>query len=506
MVRRRHIGAATLLTALATSAGAFPAHAAADPQLVMTPPATLSLLPESGESWNGTLQFGFGQSGPGTVRNRHFTFDATALRGIADFHSSNCTAKDLVFTCETSQAPGESELLPMIWLTAVPGTAVGATGALHITESADDAASVSADTQVTVGGPRLVVGQGPDQVTAKVGDTLARTVDVTNTGSLPATQLVVTVEAAAGLRLQREYGNCAYAGGGDPAARWPAAGTAICTIDSTVAPGETVHLDPLHFGVTSAAWKSDVRIHVKPAADPYVAALRKSFDYTPGTGPHLTAGRPEAPTPPVAPPADLDAQGGAGQFTVTTDSRGRLALTGIWAPRAGTLDGTLTVDLRNEGPAGLTGLLFNTLPDVFFTVPDGVDVIRSDGEFCSSIDQYDGVPLRAIDCNLDEWMPPGYHKTFTFTVKKTVPGGSIKLQLSNPQRLGQDAPILSGWEIDGSRDTAVVDLPSSPSASPSTSTSTSASTSASASPGTSAPTGAAAAPVAATSAAGTPRA
>ncbi|MFE6050545.1 hypothetical protein ACFQ6N_07320 [Kitasatospora sp. NPDC056446] len=350
----RPLGAAAALTlALALTGVAGLPVAAADggTDLSFEGPSAVSLDTAPDSQGTAGLDLSLRKSGPGQPQGLEVAYDTRDLAGVADL-AVGCPAADTVYRCEQQTVNGTAGLAGFPRLTVAKDAAAGAKGVLHITVTGTDVKEVSTDVDVYVGGPALTPVASFDPVTVEPGGVAGRGLEITNKGEQPAQRVVLEITVGKGLKPAGSFGNCEQ---GEPRAGTdltPGVLGMICTIDSPIAPGETVKLDPVPFKAGSTEYEPlvEYRVLANREGD---GLMRQQYDLKPGKGARLTLGTPEVPvTDPGGPNVTLPA-GPYYSFTMRfavglgTDH----AALGRWTPQGDGRSGTLRVGVRNNGPA-----------------------------------------------------------------------------------------------------------------------------------------------------------
>ncbi|WP_370217658.1 hypothetical protein [Kitasatospora sp. GAS1066B] len=394
--RRATAAGATALTALLTAGlTALPAHADSGQLQLFVPgsvqvPMTAPADPASDP--NSMVLVNVGRTGTDTVHNAQVAFDTSGLANVAAFHVQDnpgtpCSTKATVVTCAAGDLSYPSiNITEHFWLTAATGVKPGTSGVLHVTESAPGMTSVSHDVKVSAGGPDLKVKDLGQVTHAKPGGTLSPVIEVANLGQLPTTKLVVEMTATDGLELKQRAANCEYAdrkeivysGPGAPANQnRPAATDVICYVDATVAPGEVYKIDPIQFGVSPTAYATFSDIEVFTSEDaPFSQApqWRANESFRAGTSAPLMAAKTVDAALLSAPRHTYDNQA---HLEVAVDNTADFVALGNWAPQAGGKQGTLSVGLRNDGPASIIyGRSGEDAADIRVVLPQGVTATK----------------------------------------------------------------------------------------------------------------------------------
>ncbi|MFI9784533.1 LPXTG cell wall anchor domain-containing protein [Kitasatospora sp. NPDC051984] len=440
------VAAAAILALVST-----PAQAADDLRLDVQSAVSIPAAPDSGDATAYQLSLNSrGTLTGSSPRDIVLTFDATGLAGIATFApdtawDAKCTTAGQVYTCTYRQYPTpqhpdfNSQFHPV--LKALKGAPQGTAGHLKISQGWVDGQPNSVDVAVYAGGPKLELDAALDRDPANVGkpgSTVKQSLKVTNNGTLESGQLVVSAELGPGLSFKQKFANCSY---GTPVDSSPPASrrsAAICTINTSVKPGQTVTIDPFEATVDADALYPDIEFDVLPRADVGLEYLRGAHRFTPasGSGPRLTAGGlPEDPAAKPGPP-NLDRAHNRAIVQYRVDSHADLSSWAVWAPTDGGKKGTLKVTAHSNGPASVDYLRSgNTIAEFLVTLPSGVTVAGKLPDGCFVRDQHPNV----VACNLPMWLASGEDKSFDLPLAVSDPaaGPTAAIALTTEQ---------GGWE------------------------------------------------------------
>lgn len=159
---------------------------------------------------------------PVSLRNVRMVVDTAELSGFADLAvlsydpqgipspAKYCTTAGTLLTCDLGDRSVNGWLA---WLTvqARPGAALGRSGRLKVTVSADGLAPLVATPKITVAEDvDLAVRVGRTPVSSERGRGVTVPIQVVNMGQKPVGGVVLRVEAREGLRLAGRYTNCGY--------------------------------------------------------------------------------------------------------------------------------------------------------------------------------------------------------------------------------------------------------------------------------------------------------
>lgn len=287
--------------------------------------------------------------------------DARDLAGVAAVTADDprCTAAGRVVTCvdtEESQPPYVD-----FTVRADPGAAVGATGTLTYTVSAEHGTGATARAKVVVGVPELTVGKVPDVTHAGIGSRIELPLRLRNTGDLATDRrIMLRWEEVGGLVFDRKFSNCAYGDGDDPVEPGSQA-SVTCVFTAPVAAGATVEL--------SSPLTATVGARVLTAVTDYSAELLKPGVEPGGGSDHGTG--PELTLVPASGPGSGFESGATGQVRVSADSSADLAATAAVTPRRTGGEWTLTLNAVNHGPASAYGVGAASVALVDVVLPKG---------------------------------------------------------------------------------------------------------------------------------------
>lgn len=324
----------------------------------------------------------------GHVPSATLTVDVSGLAGVADVTwPKECTVSGTIGTCTITHVEDFGQ--PPTWLglglSAAAGAKDGAKGTIGLKATAPGLNSYTTSADVSVGsGADMVIQQLGEVTHAKIGSTLTAPIRWANTGNETAPSTVLTLQTIAGLEFTHRYSNCRYSKPDGPLA-WV---TASCTIDTPLAPGDALELDPqvaLH--VTKEAYYTLMTAQVLPPGQ-QTDATRAAKSGTLGTGPRLTAKKIPASTV-TAHVTDINPSDSYTEFQVHADSHAHFSAIGadVKGDKGQTVP--LTVGMRNNGPAlifdrsGGDGVdtLVVTLPagTTVTSVPDGCHLVQKGG-------------------------------------------------------------------------------------------------------------------------------
>ncbi|MEV4556742.1 hypothetical protein AB0K51_07060 [Kitasatospora sp. NPDC049285] len=450
--RSRTLGPAAALAALALGGAAVPARAA-DPAPTLTAPAAVAVDPAatSVDHGSGFTTVDLKLTLPGTTHPTRAVFrvDLTPLAGVASVRTPDgCTLAMQVLTCgQHWLVDGTSTQQLALYAPAGGGTA-GATAVLHVTAAAGSGTTAS-DTKVTLGGSRLAFTAVPTGTGLRPGDSWTPDLTLTNKGQLPASRLYFTFTGGMDLTFAPRFSNCEYGTDGDGGQ------VVICTVGSTVAPGESVHLDPIALHVDTTAYTAYEDVAVDTTAPDRTGPLSR-YHFTPGPAgsPRLTVGKPETPT---APGGALDLHRGNGTgLTAQVANSADFAAFGAWAPDTAKRQGKLSVGMTSSGPAAIRWRGGGEPAHVRVELPKTARVVAAP-DACRLADPAPSASLDRYDCATGSVIPSGYFVLFDFTVEADpAAGGSAVVTLPSIGQDGRDGG--KPWDPDKANDTATVAL------------------------------------------------
>ncbi|WP_405017979.1 hypothetical protein OHV05_14270 [Kitasatospora sp. NBC_00070] len=468
----RPFGIAAAL-ALAVTGVALPASAASDLSLRLEAPAAVSIDPTAkpDPQSGGNLSLNIGRVGKEAAKDVVVSYDTRDLTGVAELTlAGQCTLAGTVHTCK-QWMPLDYDRINLTenpTLTGAKDAKLGAKGVLHVKATSSNAKEAVQDVEVFLGGPKLELKELPELRDVKVGSTVSTPIEITNKGSLPANRVIVTMYATEGLTFKQRFGNCEY--GVDSGNEWTDSAGMICTVDTAVAPGETVKLDPVQFGVTSTAIYAFAHFQILANLEAGTDWLRSSYDFKPGTGPRLTfVGRPEAPVATVGGP-NVDENHGDriqnnAELTVHADNSADFAALAQWTPAAGGRTGKLTVGMLNSGPGSVYDRSGGeSAPSVQVVLPKGVTATTVP-EKCRPGGSANGEQVKGqgyYTCATGFWVPNGSRFAFEFALALTpeAVNSTASFSLQNTQSSyepGHPAAVMS-WDKNPANDLGSVQL------------------------------------------------
>jgi hypothetical protein len=412
------VAAAVAVIALGTGAGAWAdgtdqvtIRVMADPQTYFvpshgdtgyTPPFGVALASGSTDSTGGELD----------IKGATAAFDLSALNGVDVAVASGaqgCTLKDLVATCPLGDFYQRTELAP-VTLTARAGTPVGDAGALTMTVTAGNAATVTRTTQVIVGRPGFSVLPGV------TGELTAGSAGVApafgNRGDVAVTQ-GITLRINGSAPTTREFGNCRYNSADRPT-------VAECDFTVTLAPGQAFRTDQqVTFTAPQNAPTLSIGYDVWPTGNPPDWAGSLPADAPRGTGGPLTltATGEAALVPGTGYSAHYTAPGGdktdyaATPFTI----EGKVGQTlDVQVP--------YPTDNRDDGPVVVKDPQVVTMPAGTHVVVPGPDE-ESEAAYCTPVSG------QTVSCRFG---PDGFGQILRVHIDKKVAGASGTIEVVPP--------------------------------------------------------------------------
>lgn len=245
MRKRISLWAATGLVAVGLAA--TPAHAA-DPVFTLTSPSAIGLRPypaQGGEAQKTTVEFRVDNTnaepfaGPST-----FTIDLRGLKGVAavslneDHGATDCKLTADAVTCTESYLWPHDSVIAALDVSAAKDAKAGTTAGLTMTGTAAGATFRAATTNLTVGGPDLVLDDAGLRAQMRPGGTQALPIVFSNTGTESAQGLSLVLRTTRGMGLVEQYDNCSYSEDGGARDSWGAGwGTTVCTLDDEIETG-----------------------------------------------------------------------------------------------------------------------------------------------------------------------------------------------------------------------------------------------------------------------------
>ncbi|MFI1527860.1 peptidase [Streptomyces griseus] len=385
--------AATGLLAAATLAGtAAPAHAADLPVLVLGGPAETALYPypRSGEPERSTV--GFTVDNPGGEEGDEddeteftVTFDLSGLAGVADAavgESADCEVTGARAVCtDRGIRPGLRGIGDLL-LTAAEGSEEGDTGTITVTGRSKGATFTPFTTEVTVGGPDLVMEELPFKERTKPGDKQQAPITFTNRGTRDAEGVLLGLVYSRGLDIPERYSNCAYTED-DTGPRGSGRTTVLCSVPGSFEVGATYTLEtPLTIEATTRAYQDTFVYSIHEDGADRRGDRRAGAPFERGGGSVLRAVPAKAPKPgaAVARGGDLAPWDNQHEADFRTENTADFVAYGDRV--SGAEGSTVKADLgfRNEGPAWIGHLRSGeAVATLDFTVPRGATVTAKPG-------------------------------------------------------------------------------------------------------------------------------
>ncbi|MFJ8040684.1 hypothetical protein ACIRBX_09305 [Kitasatospora sp. NPDC096147] len=466
----RSFGLASTL-ALAAVGTVTPASASADIKLKLYGPSAVSIDPAAPADpmSSGNLGLDIGRTGTAAANDVVVTYDVKDLAGIATLKlSDQCTVSGTLYSCKR-WSPLEYDRINLTdngHLLAAKGAKIGSKGVLHVTAAAGNAAGAKLDVEVYVGGPVLEVKQLQVIENAAIGSTVETRLEITNKGTLPANRVIISSYATESLSYEQRFGNCEFGSAKSFAGMeedWPPSTALLCTVNTAIAPGETVRTDPLRFKVGPSARYDFVSFSALANQEEKDSWLRSSYDLKPASGPHLTFGKPEVPVAEVGGP-NIDENHSGKNYTeleVTADSNADFEALAGWTPAGGGATGTLTVGLLNHGPAAILDRSGGeAMPSVEFTLPAGVKATKVP-ENCHEATGPGAVPGN-FSCYHGSWAGSGMRATFDFPLQVPADARAKKFVVSLQNSTSKYEPghpsAVMGWDKNPGNDLVEISL------------------------------------------------
>ncbi|MFD8481272.1 hypothetical protein [Kitasatospora sp. NPDC059673] len=438
------VAAAAILALTST-----PALAADELQFDVPSAVSVPAVPDSGDATAYQLIFNsLGTFTGSSARDIVYTYDATGLAGIAAFapdteSGAKCTSAGQVFTCTYRQYPSQQhpdfshQFHPV--LTGLKGAPQGTAGHLKISQGWVDGPITSTDVAVYAGGPKLEFKTGADQGHkfdgGKPGSTIRQPLELTNNGTLASGRLVIAAQLSPGLKFKQHYANCSYGKPVDTSGTFGLTEAAICTINTSVKPGQTVTVAPMEIAVGADALYPDVEYQALPGEyDSELQYLHRGYTFTPATnsGTRLVTDVPEQEGTKPGPPNVGPYSRSAVILQYRVDSHADLSSWAVWVPTDGGKKGILKVRAHSDGPASV-GYLRSGSPvaEFLLTPPSGVTVAGKLPDGCFVRDQHPDV----VACNLPEWLAGGEDKVFDVPLAVSAPatGPVVAIALTTAQ-------------------------------------------------------------------------
>ncbi|MDJ0383401.1 peptidase [Streptomyces sp. G-G2] len=337
--------------------------AAAEPVFPLTGPSEIGLRlhpgTPTGVAKESLLAFSLDSPAAADGFQGTFTFavDLGRLTGVADVReapSANpaCARTVTTLICEVTGTAGARPGFQLL-LGAARGGADGAHGALTVTGSVKGATITPVTTEVTVGGPDLVMEKLPLTADLVTGQKQPVPLAFANTGNRAAHGVVLELAATRGMEFLEAYDNCTTRGGGVTA-------VTRCTFEGDFGPGEQYELaDPLTLRATARAYEDQLGYGIyetgsRPDTGSALSAPAAGTAGTAGSSgaPGSTGKKLAVKKRTVAKKAtDLEPGDNRREFAFRTANTADFAATG--ATLQGKAGQTVTADLgfRSQGPA-----------------------------------------------------------------------------------------------------------------------------------------------------------
>lgn len=344
-------------------------------------PASLAVqpYPKSGEPQTSTLSV-WADNPSEDLENGSFngyytvTFDLSGLKDVVDVEfgetgSANCEVRENVAVCEDFGVwPGRNSVADLE-LTAAPDSANGDSGTMKVTAEAEGATFTSYSTEISVGGPDLVVERLPDMQDLKPGDEYAAPIAFANNGTQSADGVLLSLRVTHGLAFSDRYGNCEYSEGEGPGSA--PASLALCRFEGTFEPGSVHALEePFGFEATDRALIDIATYRVDADGPGARTALQGEASWTRGSGPELKLKERAGLRA-----ADLDPWNNFGEMTVRTENTADFAMYGDSVDGAEGETVKAEVGFKNNGPAWVAALRSGEpIATVDVRVPEGATV------------------------------------------------------------------------------------------------------------------------------------
>ncbi|MGW2282979.1 LPXTG cell wall anchor domain-containing protein [Streptomyces sp. NPDC001770] len=343
------------------------AHAESGPALTLQADHSKVGLPQpAGRGDSPQIGWGLAGEAPGgsTAEDVVVKVDVSGISGFADVTGLPCV-DDICSWPSRDIAPGESTG-GIVDVNAKPGAALGTAGTARLFATSSNAGITETTVKVTVGAVDLGIARIPDTKDAAPGSTLAAPITVSNSGSLTADAVNLSLAATPGLVFAEKFSNCVYGTStGIPSAHGHELDTAVCRITTPVEPGKAYRLSSrfgIEVGRTALYEFVDYRIEAASTSVPTAAA---------SDGPVL--GLVENGTPPVV-------RTDHAQWQIDADNTADIELTGSTA-NAGPGDETvLTTKVRNNGPATFNLLSSDVQIGVRIEIPKGTTAVKIPSE------------------------------------------------------------------------------------------------------------------------------
>ncbi|MFJ5547376.1 hypothetical protein [Streptomyces sp. NPDC093225] len=428
------LGPSVTATAAQASAPAAARPApAAEPPIRLEAPATNVAL---GGRWQ-LLDVLY--DNPGADYPDPFTVTAD-FAGIAGFakaefeepEQEDCKVTGTKVTCTGSAVlrGGARGRLATIVVRTLPGAKVGDRGTVKISAHVRGRTVKGVDARVEAGGPDLEMKMPDHDPRPEPGARIPLPFTLTNKGTEPVTDVLLTAEATYGLKLGLDHRNCAYRRGpmdyvgGEDAyldALMNMSATYQCRIKGTFLPGRSYRL-ALPAGIRVAAYASGserffLRVDEDNAGNR--TAWRGGRTVRTGTGPELKFKTVAVAAPTGVGDTGRDTNRYNSHYFGTVSVAGGADFAAVGTTVRGGAGTTVraTVKLRNQGPA-----YFLSAREVqgILKLPKGVSVVKADPA-CRPRERADGTVAyhwcEVVPPGGRIFVKPGDEFAYTFTLK-----------------------------------------------------------------------------------------
>ncbi|MEV7417856.1 peptidase [Streptomyces sp. NPDC089919] len=374
-MRRISLLAAAGLVALGLTT---PAQAAGTPDYVVGGLSEVALRPYAASGTAKAARADFTVETPtskGFSGRYALTFDLSALKGIADVTAedgADCARDGARLVCTGYEIPPGLTGVVSLQLKAAKGSKKGQHGAIKVTGKAPGITFKPFTSNVTVGGPDLVMQRLKLKNTMKVGQRQATPIAFANKGTRAAKGVVLELMHSRGLEFVEKYDNCAYRP--DRSADGRGFGTTVCTFTGSFDAGYLYELDaPLHLRATSRAWYDVFLYKIREAGPADRSALRA----TGAAGAHRLELK-RAPATPAGYGAggDLDPGDNEREADFKTPNTADFAATALALKGKAGETVKASVGFRNRGPAWIYYRSAESIALVDFKVPAGARVTK----------------------------------------------------------------------------------------------------------------------------------
>lgn len=377
---RARFGAAVIAVALAALASATPAFA--DDQASLGGATSPDVKVATGGPGKPIAIYVYGEH----AVHPKLTIDASGLKGVAtpSFDDQACTtgSDSTKATCDLPDEDSLMELLP-IFVQPKQGAAVGASGTISFTTSADNVSPETWTTTVTLadGVDMWVMPGDPKPEPHQPGDAVQMPVAFFNAGNRTVNGVRVTFTVDSAL-IPEQYDDCQYSDASRTGAH-----LVVCDIPEIFQPGDGV-FGMFNLTVAKDAYgRADVDQYVEGSDEP--STLSKVKLTRPSTGRHLVLKRTTRPNA-----LDIDKNDNFALFSTQISNGHDLAALG--ATGSGAVGDTVKVKvgIKNNGPGTLDSTR-GAVPAAYFVFipPTGTTVVTvPTSAFCVSIVEENGSP------------------------------------------------------------------------------------------------------------------